>query len=608
MSYLWWPGVQRATTPGPDRSRFVHQRTRKETLVTNRHQQSVSNPVPLRILIAFFVALVSLLMLVVITASASQAAFAQTDFQANPTAAPTLNPIDDFQANPTPTPSLPESAVPTRAPTREPTREPIDSVQANPTAVPTRSPEGPGDLQVNPTQAPTEEPIDDFKAIPTPPPSLHVRLWICPPFYVAAAGFAPVDCTETLDGVTFELQNHDAGGADHQASTMAGAVTFYPEPGTYSLVQQVPDGYEKPFLWTCMDVNQPLPPVPPLWFGNSYEMTILDSQAIECDWMMVEDNDNHVVTTASLACPEGVDPPDDSYMDALFACNQPIEGVTFTLSTDGGDMQGITDAGGGIVWTNVDLGGSGEIRITEDIPEGYAEPEVWCVDFPEDAADPEDFDQFWIPATNGEIVAFPEQHEPYRFTCVFMNIPGDAPGPGPGQGQGQGQGPGQNPGQGQGPGQNPGQGQGQDQGDSGLVRVVTRSCPVGVVENAFLTDYLTVCTQQHNGVEFTLAHAGGSEAIETVNGEAEWSDVALGAFDLSLAMPGGYTAPIVFCGFTESPGGGVQHPALQASDGGTVSGSIEVDGAEFVCYWFNVQAAPVGGMVMDDFLAPSGTP
>lgn len=535
--------------------------------------------------IALIVALVSFLSLVGLSFGAGQAGMGQTDFQANPTQAPTREPIDDFQANPT--------AVPTEA---------IDDFQANPTAVPTRSPEGPGDLQANPTRVPTEEPVDDFQANPPSPPTLLIRLWICPPFYDPAAGFAPNDCTQTMDGVAFDLENHDAGGSDYQAETVDGTASFELDPGTYSIVQQVPDGYEQPFLWTCMDVNHPVPPVPPLWFGNSYEITIFDDQDVECDWMMLEDNDNHLITVAKLACPEGVDPSDDDYVDAIDACPEPVEDVSFELSTDGGVTVGETDAGGGIVWTNVDLGESGEILISEAIPDGFGEPEVWCVSFPEAAADPEDFDQIWIPATNGAITASPEQHEPYRFSCVFLNKPVVAPG--------QGQGPGENPGQGQGPGQNPGQGQGQGQNhaETGLVRVIARSCPVGVVEDAFLSDYLTICTQQHNGVDFTLAHTGGSDVVQTANGEAEWQDVSLGAFDLSVAMPGGYTDPIVFCGFTESPGGGVQHPALQNSGAGVVSDSLDVEGAEFVCYWFNVKSAPVGGMGMDDLVSPSGTP
>lgn len=545
---------------------------------------------PLRVAIAIAVALASLVVLVALTATA-----AQVDFQANPTEVPT-GPVE---FRPDPTPTSPDSSVPPPAPTREPT----PSIEVSPTPVPTRSTQGPTDVQANPTRAPTEEPIDDFQAIPPSPPSLLMRLWICPPFYDAAAGFAPNDCVETLDGVTFKLQNHDAGGADYQAETIAGEAIFTPDPGTYSLVQEVPDGYETPFLWTCIGLAHPLPVVPPLWLGNAFQMSILDGQAIECDWMMVEDNDNHLVTVAKLACPEGVDPPDDSYIDALFACNQPIQGVTFTLSTDGGDVQAQTDAGGGIIWTDVDLGVSGEIVIAEEIPVGYGEPEVWCVSFPEDAADPEDFDQVWIPSTNGEIVVSPEQHEPYRFACVFLNKPGDAPGPGQNPGQGQGQGSGQNPGQGQ------GQGQGPRVNETGLVRVVTRSCPVGIVQDAFLSDYLIICTQQHNGIQYTLSHGGGIQAMETADGEAAWLDVALGPFDLSVTMPGGYLSdPMVFCGFTESPGGGVQHPSPQASAGGTVSGSLDAEGAEYVCYWFNVKAAPVGGLGMDGFVAPSGTP
>ena len=48
----------------------------------------------------------------------------------------------------------------------------------------------------------------------------------------------------------------------------------------------------------------------------------------------------------------------------------------------------------------------------------------------------------------------------------------------------------------------------------------------------------------------------------------------------------------MFCGFTKSPGGVVQHPALQTSEGGLVTGGLAVAGAEFVCYWMNIPSDP----------------
>jgi hypothetical protein len=662
---------------------------------------------------------------------------------------PTEEPTSQFQAVPTSTPELPIQAAPSPTPT--PRMEPtvVEVIPSDPTAVPTREIDGfqdlptavpteeVDDLQDVPTAAPTEE-IGDFQASPAQPSTLTVRKWVCPPFYDPFAASPMEDCTESLNGVIFDLANHDAGQAGLQAvtgSSIDGAALFQPPPGTYTLSEQIPDGFEQPFLGSCADLANPAATFPAPWLGNGYTLEIGLNQVIECEWMNVIDNDNHLITVTKLDCPEGVDPSNDDYLSAIGDCHLEVEGVAFTLVTEAGAIDGVTGVGGEIVWTDIDLGASGQIQITEHIPDGYGEPEVWCVSFPEEAADPEDFDQIWVPATNGTVTVSPEQHEPYRFSCVFLNKPGSSAGPGQGQGQGPGQS--QNPGQGAGQGQNPGQGAGQGAGQvntvtvvkractsgiasylslaeyigacadpldgvdftlshaggleagttaggevewsdvpggdieiqesipdgfgapivfcgysdepggpiyhiaqvdtddgvvqdtlvagpidylcywmnipaqgngSGLVRVIKRTCPLGVVETAGIADYLVLCAQEHNDVDFTLDHQGGSETSATAGGQAEWTNVALGPFSITETIPAGYKDPLVFCGFTESPGGGVQHPTLQDAQGGAVTGSIDLDDAEYVCYWFNLKLEPVGGQGPGGFTIQERTP
>ncbi len=52
----------------------------------------------------------------------------------------------------------------------------------------------------------------------------------------------------------------------------------------------------------------------------------------------------------------------------------------------------------------------------------------------------------------------------------------------------------------------------------------------------------------------------------------------------------------MFHGFTESSGGGVQHPSLQPSGDGLVTGTLAVEGAEYVCYWMNIPGDPDAGI------------
>jgi len=172
--------------------------------------------------------------------------------------------------------------------------EEIDGFQANPTEA---SETVIDDVVANPTEAP-ETVIDDLHANPAAPGTLTVRKWVCPAFYDPLVGSPLADCTESLDGVTFELDNHDPGQPDLQAVTgdvIGGAAVFEPEPGTYSLLEQIPDGYEQPFLWDCTGLDNPAVMAPPISTINFFRIVIGAGQDIECDWMNVIDNDNHIV-------------------------------------------------------------------------------------------------------------------------------------------------------------------------------------------------------------------------------------------------------------------------------------------------------------------------
>ena len=128
---------------------------------------------------------------------------------------------------------------------------------------------------------------------------------------------------------------------------------------------------------------------------------------------------------------------------------------------------------------------------------------------------------------------------------------------------------------------------------TGSVRVVKRDCPIGVPEELLLTEYLTICTEPHDGVEFVLNDVNSGTLGVTSGGQVEWIGVDPGVFNITEMIPAGYGDPIVHCGYTESPGGGVQHPALHNATGGVVKGTFPDSRFEFVCYWMNIPLKPV---------------
>ena len=143
---------------------------------------------------------------------------------------------------------------------------------------------------------------------------------------------------------------------------------------------------------------------------------------------------------------------------------------------------------------------------------------------------------------------------------------------------------------------------------SSSIMLVKRDCPIDVPEDAYLSDYLVICSEPHDDVEFTLSVNGESESATTENGELQWSDLIPEPFTIQETIPDGYSDPIVFCGYTESPGGGVQHPARVPSEGGLVSGSISTIGSEYVCYWFNIKQTTPALDGPERFADPSSIP
>lgn len=124
--------------------------------------------------------------------------------------------------------------------------------------------------------------------------------------------------------------------------------------------------------------------------------------------------------------------------------------------------------------------------------------------------------------------------------------------------------------------------------DGGAVFVNQWRCPLGVPEDAALDDYEVICAQEHDDVEFTLDHAGGSFPETTANGDAAWMDLPVGDFTIQETLPPGFRDPMVFCGFSEIPGDNLGVIGLVPAVGGLLNLTIPADGYELTCAVFNI--------------------
>ncbi|MBA2469591.1 MAG: hypothetical protein H0V37_09325 [Chloroflexia bacterium] len=479
--------------------------------------------------------------------------------QAQPTATPTEVVDPSLQARPTPTPTPRVTEEP------EEPDEITDDVQANPTALPV-----------------TETVVDDIAPNPEPA-TLTLTKGVCDD-----SGFDPYAETglDTFQAACFspdgefEFTVANGAGFSETASTSLGSVLFTVPAGTIVITETIPDGFGEPAVF-CWSSLFPSPAAQP-FLGNGPSWNVAEGEQIECWWFNVSEPEppGHTIRVTKQVCPDGFAIPDD-YWTIANGCTDRLDGIGFALTTDSGTVDGLTDANGEIEWTGVDLGTSGQVQLDEDIPDGYGEPVVWCVNFPQEAADAQDFDFFEVAATDGLAAVTPEQHEPYIFSCTFFNMAGDgAPGDLTTDNL-------------------------QEGGAGNTVTVITRRCPMGVVEDAGFDDYQAICTQEHDDIAFTLDHAGGSFPGTTAGGLVQWTDVPPGDFAIEETVPAGFLDPLVWCGFNPS----IQLPGLMPSAGGLVTGSFGNGGSEYVCYWFNIQDPDANNSIsINTYACPAGVP
>jgi hypothetical protein len=432
---------------------------------------------------------------------------------------------------------------------------------------------------------------------------------VCPndiPPYQDAAYYLE-HCTEIVDGIPFTVTH---ANGESTKTTTDGEAEWHGIPlGPFTVDEDLPVQFGEPIVfcgWTAIyegivyDAFSQQVPAP----GGTVELEVSIPGAVHfCYYFNVKGVGDFVdpdsVANTLLArkwdCPDGTSKNQrdrDYYFQRCQLMTDPVE---FTLSNANGDDTKSTQ-GGYVEWIDLPLG---EFSLTETVPAGYGAPVWFCGWYAEWGGFHYDaFPQLVIPDVynvfEGEIT-IPNTD----YFCDVFNIVGEIddlvanPTEDPGIDDIQAN-PTERPTE-----EpiddvvaNPTEPSGIDDEaipTTGIVRLEKRDCPLGVPTDATLADYLQICTQLHDGVEFTLETSGGTSSDVTALGEAAWTGVSPGAFEIQETIPAGYADPIVFCGYTESPGSGVQHPSQQSAAGGVVAGEFPDAMFEFVCYWMNIK-------------------
>jgi hypothetical protein len=470
------------------------------------------------------------------------------------------------------------TADPTGTPSPTPTETFEPPLQANPTEAPATEDVPPQETEIDTIVQVTEEPVEPEDGFTN---TITVHKSMCndptidfhsPEFTSNIENYSiPEVCGSAPDG--FEFTVSDGEDFSQTAMTSGSSVQFNVPTGVFSVTETVPAGWAEPVAYCWSNLVASADGAAKI--GNSINWKIAEGEHAECLFVNIADPDDqslHTIRVDKFECPEGFDPTSD-WFTYQAECTTAMPDVDFTLELEESTSTKTTDANGKIEWNNVFLGGAGQIGINEDIPAGYGEPVVWCVSFPEAAADPEDFDIYQVPATDGRVLVTPEQHSPFIFSCTYFNFA---------------------------------ETDGVEGGNT--VTIIKKDCPydAGAIT---LDQYSNECPTDFDGIDFTLTYDGNALPATTSGGMVEWTGVPAGDFSIQETIPAGYGDPVVFCSYNLVPDGLFLPMTKMDATGGLVQDTLVADPIDYLCYWFNLPEDEYeGDLLILKYVCPEGTP
>ena len=381
--------------------------------------------------------------------------------------------------------------------------------------------------------------------------NVHVYKWECTTEPVVDADFDwySTNCTTPQNHVTFVLEGPngpiqtDTGdnGTDGYAQ-MDGV-----ESGSYPLTETVPDGYVLGAVF-CATTDPDATPGSDDYSqydpaNGSITADVVTNETTRCDFFNVLNETGISITIYKWQCPEGIDTTsmDPSYYSGECATEQ--AGVPFHITDANGTQDTTSDTNGRQI-DNLVPDSSAFISITEDVPDGYGKPVVFCQYVGDDSAQV-------IPVDNSSVTL----SVPFlsaQIQCFWYNIPVT---------------------------------------DFSLT-IYKWECPEGIDTTSTDPSYFSgECATQMADVPFHITD--GNTTVDTtsdIDGRQIDNLVpdSSGNITITEDIPSGYTTPVVFCAALN---------ADQETQYTVTSGSVTVPAPvddDLHCSWYNVPSSGYG--------------
>lgn len=344
--------------------------------------------------------------------------------------------------------------------------------------------------------------------------------------------------------------------------------------GDIEISETIPAGFGEPLVF-CADTIavDPREFVPvPVADGNTiaWEHRADAESSLRCGFVNFQEAGEDVeletgtVRISKYTCPGGVARSDDDYLLSE-QCREDAGPVEFTVYAGGGFFDSAYTGLGVPQKTEFTDVPVGEIQIEKTVIPAYGEPLAFCSDTPADGAG--NYEP--IPVTGGDTISWVLRADAeIPLTCLFFNFMDGS----------------------------------EDEGNQ--FTVTKFDCPEGTDRSSGLPDLGTTCDVV-SGIEFTATYGSSSSTQPTDGtGNAQWTDVPIGAWSIQEAIPAGYADPKVYCGpmfTTEAP----EVPA----PGGLFAGEFTGTGEHLVCTVFNFQDGEdpgTGTVRVSKYTCPAG--
>lgn len=430
-----------------------------------------------------------------------------------------------------------------------------------------------------------QQSIDELQAEPTPTPEVgvppvapsrvDVTLWECPPHVDATApwGDLTLACATppTMDLAITHLVN---GGSDVAQVVSGTAAWVGLPPGTHALSATSPESFAPPVVWCGPYIEGvTLATLGPMVVqdGTTVSHELVGGESLYCDWFLVQAaSTSGYVQVHHRLCPEEIAADEATITELQDNCVEPGIGTAFSVQGDGGELaSSSTDASGTAQLGEIP---ADDIMVVGDLPGDDPVSIVYC--FADYAFQPLEhtYTEEDRQAIVGASIAWSLLPDDL-LECFWYSLGGASM---------------------------------EEATQGGALIVEKFRCPLGVVEDADYQDYIVLCAQELDGVEFTVTHVGGSFTESTLGGQASWTGIPVGDYELEESLPPGFKEPLVFCAYTFFPQGGAGILHKVDAPGGVMNLTMDGDGYEYTCRVFNILDETASSLTIRKSICPEG--